>query len=169
MLWTIFVVLLILALLGFINVYSIGNFVYLILLAAVVVLIIQLVTGRRSPVARFSSTILGVAAPASMKVATLADFVQRARFTTALPASMTAAQFVDTLNTNAGNPLSQAERDQLVNDLSSGMKTRAQALRAIADRLRGGGENRRRVAAPRDRARRHPCGDLIIAISGLSH
>ena len=35
-------------LLGFINVYSIGNFVYLILLAAVVVLIIQLVTGRRS-------------------------------------------------------------------------------------------------------------------------
>jgi len=48
MLWTIFVVLLILALLGFINVYSIGNFVYLILLGAVVVLIIQLVTGRRS-------------------------------------------------------------------------------------------------------------------------
>jgi cell division protein FtsW (lipid II flippase) len=48
MLWTIFVVLLILALLGFINVYSIGNFVYLILLAAVVVLIIQLVTGKRS-------------------------------------------------------------------------------------------------------------------------
>jgi cell division protein FtsW (lipid II flippase) len=47
MLWTIFVVLLILALLGFINVYTIGNFVYLILLAAVVVLIIQLVTGRR--------------------------------------------------------------------------------------------------------------------------
>jgi tripartite-type tricarboxylate transporter receptor subunit TctC len=31
------------------------------------------------PVARFSSTILGVAAPASMKVATLADFVERAR------------------------------------------------------------------------------------------
>jgi len=47
MLWTIFVVLLILALLGFINVYTIGNFVYLLLLAAVVVLIIQLVTGRR--------------------------------------------------------------------------------------------------------------------------
>ena len=31
------------------------------------------------PVARFSSTILGVGAPASMKVATLADFVKRAR------------------------------------------------------------------------------------------
>jgi hypothetical protein len=48
MLWTIFVVLLILALLGFINVYAIGNLVYLILLAAVIVLIIQLVTGKRS-------------------------------------------------------------------------------------------------------------------------
>src|SRR5215813_14228497 len=31
------------------------------------------------PVARFSSTILGVGVPASMKIATLADFVQRAR------------------------------------------------------------------------------------------
>jgi tripartite-type tricarboxylate transporter receptor subunit TctC len=31
------------------------------------------------PVARFSSTILGTAVPASMKVATLADFVERAR------------------------------------------------------------------------------------------
>jgi uncharacterized protein DUF5670 len=48
MLWTIFVILLILALLGFINVYAIGNFVYLLLLAALVVLIIQLLTGRRS-------------------------------------------------------------------------------------------------------------------------
>jgi hypothetical protein len=33
---------------------------------------------------------------------------QRSRFTTALPTSMTAAQFVDTLNANAGNPLSPA-------------------------------------------------------------
>jgi len=31
------------------------------------------------PVARFSSTILGVGVPASMKIATLADFVKRAR------------------------------------------------------------------------------------------
>jgi tripartite-type tricarboxylate transporter receptor subunit TctC len=31
------------------------------------------------PVARYSSTILGVAVPASMKIATLADFVERAR------------------------------------------------------------------------------------------
>jgi hypothetical protein len=58
-----------------------------------------------------------------------AEFVQRARFIAALPNSMTTAQFVDQLNTNAGNPLSQSERDQLVN---SGM-TRAQMLRAVAE------------------------------------
>ena len=67
------------------------------------------------------------------KQAFAAEFVQRARFTTALPASLTAAQFVDTLNTNAGNPLSQSERDQLVNDLSAGTRTRAQVLRTIAE------------------------------------
>jgi len=67
------------------------------------------------------------------KQAFTAEFVQRSRFTTAFPSSMTAAQFVDTLNTNAGNPLSQAERDQLVTDLSSNAKTRAQVLRAVAE------------------------------------
>ena len=46
---------------------------------------------------------------------------------------MTAAQFVDTLNTNAGNPLSPFERDLLVSDLSNAVKTRAQVLRAVAD------------------------------------
>ena len=51
---------------------------------------------------------------------------------------MTAAQFVDTLNTNARDvngvkPLSQAERDALVNDLTTGAKTRAQVLRAVAE------------------------------------
>jgi hypothetical protein len=60
-------------------------------------------------------------------------FVQRTRFTTAFPASMTPATFVDTMNVNAGHPLSQAERDQLVNDLSTNAKTRAQVLRAIAE------------------------------------
>jgi len=46
---------------------------------------------------------------------------------------MPASQFVDTLNTNAGGPLSQSERDQLVSDLGSGAKTRAQVLRAVAE------------------------------------
>jgi hypothetical protein len=60
-------------------------------------------------------------------------FVQRSRFTTAFPASITAAQFVDKLNQNAGGPLSQLERDQLVNDLTNGARTRAQVLRAVAE------------------------------------
>jgi hypothetical protein len=46
---------------------------------------------------------------------------------------MTPAQFVDQLNQNAGNPLSQSERDQLVSDLTGGAKTRAQVLRAVAE------------------------------------
>jgi uncharacterized repeat protein (TIGR01451 family) len=71
------------------------------------------------------------------KQAFISEFVQRARFTTAFPASMTAAQFVDALNTNAATagvkPLSQSERDQLVSDLSTSVKTRAQVLRAVAE------------------------------------
>jgi hypothetical protein len=67
------------------------------------------------------------------KQAFTSEFVQRSRFTTTLPASLTPAQFVDKLNTNAGNPLSASERNQLVNDLTNGVKTRAQALRAVAE------------------------------------
>ncbi len=63
------------------------------------------------------------------KVAFANDFVSRARFTAAYPVGMPKEQFVDTLNTNAGNLLSQAERDSLVN---SGM-TRAQIVRAVAE------------------------------------
>jgi hypothetical protein len=50
-----------------------------------------------------------------------AGFVQRPQFTTAFP-SQTAEQFVDALNANAGNPLTQSVRDQLVSDLSSNVK-----------------------------------------------
>jgi hypothetical protein len=67
------------------------------------------------------------------KQAFAAEFAQRARFLTALPPSMTAAEFVDALNRNAGNPLSQSERDQLVSDLSTNARTRAQVLRAVAE------------------------------------
>ncbi len=67
------------------------------------------------------------------KQAFATEFVQRSRFTTAFPNSMTAAQYVDTLNMNAGNPLSVAERNQLVTDLSTNAKTRAQVLRAVAE------------------------------------
>lgn len=61
------------------------------------------------------------------------EFVARSRFTTAFPNSLTPAQFVDQLNSNAGSPLSQTSRDQLVAGLTSGQLTRAQVLRAIAE------------------------------------
>ena len=55
------------------------------------------------------------------------------QFTTLYPQSMTAAQFVDALNAKAGGALSPAERDALVAGLQAGAKTRAQALRAVAE------------------------------------
>jgi hypothetical protein len=67
------------------------------------------------------------------KVAFVDEFVLRSGFTTAYPAGMSADTFVDTLNTNAGNPLSITERNQLVNDLNGATRTRAQALRTIAE------------------------------------
>ena len=67
------------------------------------------------------------------KVAYFDAFVQRSSFTGAYPAGMTSAQFVDQLNTRAGSPLSQGERDQLVADLTGGAKSRAQVLRAVAE------------------------------------
>lgn len=47
MLWTIFVILLVLWLVGLVSSYTLGGFIHLLLLAAVVVLILQLVSGRR--------------------------------------------------------------------------------------------------------------------------
>lgn len=67
------------------------------------------------------------------KQALIAEFVARARFLAAYPGTMTAAQFVDKLNLNSEGALSPAERDQLVNELSSGAKTRAQVVRAVAE------------------------------------
>ena len=66
------------------------------------------------------------------------EFVQRTAFLTALPLSLTSAQFVDKLNDNAKDnsdvkPLSQAERDNLVNALNNGTMTRAAVLRAVAE------------------------------------
>jgi len=67
------------------------------------------------------------------KQAFLNEFVQRSRFTTAYPGTLTPAQYVDALNLNAGNALSTTERNQLVSDLTGGQKTRAQVLRAVAE------------------------------------
>lgn len=47
MLWTIFVILLLLWLVGIVSSYTFGGLIYLLLVAALVVLLIQLITGRR--------------------------------------------------------------------------------------------------------------------------
>ncbi|HEV8230787.1 MAG TPA: lmo0937 family membrane protein [Thermoanaerobaculia bacterium] len=46
MLWTIFIILLVLWLLGLISGYTLGGFVHILLVIAVVVLIIRLIQGR---------------------------------------------------------------------------------------------------------------------------
>jgi hypothetical protein len=48
MLWTIFVILLVLWLLGVVSSYTLGGFIHILLVIALVVLVIQLVTGRRA-------------------------------------------------------------------------------------------------------------------------
>ncbi|MGB6688595.1 MAG: lmo0937 family membrane protein [Terracidiphilus sp.] len=47
MLWTIFVILLVLWLVGIVSSYTLGGFIHLLLLLALIVLILQLVSGRR--------------------------------------------------------------------------------------------------------------------------
>jgi hypothetical protein len=47
MLWTIFVILLILWLLGLVSGYTLGGFIHILLVIAVVVLILRLISGRR--------------------------------------------------------------------------------------------------------------------------
>jgi hypothetical protein len=48
MLWTIVVILFVLWLLGLVSAYTLGGFIHLLLIIAVVVLVIQLMQGRRS-------------------------------------------------------------------------------------------------------------------------
>ncbi len=48
MLWTIFVILLVLWLVGLVSSYTMGGFIHLLLVLALVVLIINLVTGRET-------------------------------------------------------------------------------------------------------------------------
>ena len=60
-------------------------------------------------------------------------FVSSRKFAAAYPQSMTPEAFVDALNANTGGALSQAERDALVSEMKRGLRTRAQALRAVAE------------------------------------
>jgi uncharacterized protein DUF5670 len=48
MLWTLFVILLVLWLLGMVSSYTLGGFIHILLLLAVVALIFQLISGRRT-------------------------------------------------------------------------------------------------------------------------
>ncbi len=50
MLWTIFVILLIAWLLGLVGVYQIGALIWILFVAAIIVLILQLASGRRTVV-----------------------------------------------------------------------------------------------------------------------
>jgi len=62
-----------------------------------------------------------------------AQFVQRSRFTDRYPSTMLPTTFVDTLNRNAGSPLSTTELTQLEVQHTTGQKNRAQVLRQIAE------------------------------------
>jgi len=48
MLWTIFVVLLVLWVLGLVTSYTMGGFIHILLVLAVVAFLIQIITGRRT-------------------------------------------------------------------------------------------------------------------------
>ena len=68
----------------------------------------------------------------------MSQFVQRPRFISQLPTSMTPAQFVDKLNEKAGAVLSSSERDDIIALFAGATNTnnataRAQALRLVAE------------------------------------
>jgi len=50
MLWTIFVILLVLWLVGLVTSYTLGGFIHILLVLAVIALIFQLISGRRTVV-----------------------------------------------------------------------------------------------------------------------
>jgi uncharacterized delta-60 repeat protein len=74
----------------------------------------------------------------SNKQAYAVEFVQTARFVTAFPTTMTPTQFVEQLNTRAGNVLSATERTTIINLFGGAANTtntaaRGQAVRQVAE------------------------------------
>ncbi|MBA2705622.1 MAG: hypothetical protein H0U60_17415 [Blastocatellia bacterium] len=69
----------------------------------------------------------------------IAEFVQRQRFTTAFPTTLTAAQFVDNLFLNAGVVPTATDRDAAINEFGGPMSpttdigARGRALRRVAE------------------------------------
>jgi uncharacterized protein DUF5670 len=49
-LWTIFVILLVLWLLGLVSSYTLGGFIHILLVVAIAILVLQLISGRRTTV-----------------------------------------------------------------------------------------------------------------------
>jgi hypothetical protein len=49
-LWTIFVILLVLWLLGLVSSYTLGGFIHILLVVAIAILVLQLISGRRTVV-----------------------------------------------------------------------------------------------------------------------
>jgi hypothetical protein len=72
------------------------------------------------------------------KQAFATEFVQRSRFVTAFPTSMTPAQFVDTLFMNAGVTPASSDRTAAINEFGAAANTadasaRSRALRRVAE------------------------------------
>jgi hypothetical protein len=63
----------------------------------------------------------------------LADFMSLPEFGLNYPESLLPNEYVDRLNAQAGSPLTQVERDQLVAGLLIGTETRATVLRKVAE------------------------------------
>ncbi len=63
----------------------------------------------------------------------VSQFVATSRFANTYPSTMVPVVFVETLNRNAGSPLSTTELAQLEVDHATGKKNRAQVLRQIAE------------------------------------
>ena len=59
MLWTVFIVLLTLWLLGIVSMYTLGGFIHILLVLAVVALIFQLLTSKAPAYAGISTSIFG--------------------------------------------------------------------------------------------------------------
>lgn len=104
-----------------------GAFVYRVYQAAF---------GQRPTYAQFMpdrSRVIGGSQLDQSKTDLTNEFVLRAAFTALYPLTQTPEQYIDALNVNTGNSLTQAERDALVNGLKNGTETRGSALRQVAD------------------------------------
>jgi uncharacterized repeat protein (TIGR01451 family) len=94
--------------------------------------------GRQPTFAEFTvdrSRVVGGSNLEASKTAFVNEFVTRADFLAQFPQNPTPEQYVDKLNANTGNSLTQAQRDALVSGLKSNppTETRATVLRQVAD------------------------------------